>query len=305
MKNFWKGKGVLVTGSMGFLGKNLVYTLKKLKAKVEKFDIKYTFFQDTRNIEYVKTWVGNSKIEIIFHLAAEAFVGKCLNTPKLTFDTNIMGTWNVLESARNNQKVKAIVIASSDKAYGDNILPYRETLPLLGVNTYDVSKSCADMIANCYIKTYNMPIGITRCGNIYGPYDTNPSRLVPAIMHSIIKKEQLKLRSNGECKRDFVYVDDIVDGYIKLAEKVYKGEFVGAMNLGNEKPIRILDLVFDAYEVAKAKAKFKVEDSKEAKNYEIQEQWLDTRLARSELGWKPKYSLKEGLKLTYKWWRGK
>lgn len=318
---FWKNKKVLITGFEGFLGSNLVKALLERKAKVIGMDIK-TFRketilcpQDYRKIVVYKGSVANRglvrdilrkhSINIIFHLAAEAIVGRSQANPLKAFKSNIAGTWEVLEAARLQGNVHAIVVASSDKAYGSHKkLPYREEASLAANHPYDVSKSCADLITNTYFHTYGLPVAITRCGNIYGPGDFNFSRLIPDAMRSIIFNRALKIRSDGTFVRDYVYVDDIVAGYIKIAEFMKKKSLSGeAFNLSDEKPIAVIKLLrgIGKFNLCGNELKYKIMNTAK---YEIKKQYLSAAKARRLLGWKPGYSLEEGLMKTAEWYAG-
>jgi len=254
------------------------------------------------NFSLVERVIKKNKIKFIFHLAAEALVGKCLENPIKAFSTNIKGTWNILETSRNCNTVKAIVIASSDKAYGSNKnLPYKEDFPLSGNHPYDVSKSCADLIAHTYFHTYGLPVAITRCGNIYGPGDFNFSRIIPDAIRCILFDKALFIRSDGKFTRDYIYVEDVVSGYITLAEKMQELKLFGeAFNFSDEKPLSVLELVKRIYRLSHKKENYKVLDKAK---YEIKHQCLSSEKARKILAWKPKYSLEEGLKRTIKWYR--
>jgi CDP-glucose 4,6-dehydratase len=225
-RNFWKDKKVLVTGFEGFLGSNLSQALIFLGARVFGLDIKVGRKEtlltgsDYKKIKVIKGSVANYKlveqvinkykINVVFHLAAEAIVAKCHRNPLRAFSANITGTWNILEACRNSKDIQSVIIASSDKAYGAHKnLPYRENVALQGNHPYDVSKSCADLIANTYAHTYNLPVGVTRCGNIYGPGDFNFSRLIPDALRCLSKGKTLQVRSDGKFVRDYVYVEDI------------------------------------------------------------------------------------------------
>lgn len=318
-KNFWKNKKVLITGFEGFLGSNLTRALLETKAKVFGLDIK-TFRKETilcaRNYKKMVVYKGsvaNGKlvrdilrkhsIDIIFHLAAEAIVSRSQQNPLRAFKSNIAGTWEVLEASRRQGNLQAIIVASSDKAYGAHQkLPYREDAPLIANHPYDVSKSCADLVANTYSHTYGLPIAITRCGNIYGPGDFNFSRIIPDAMRSLVMNKILKIRSDGTFVRDYVYVDDIVAGYIKIAELMKKNNLSGeAFNLSDEKPITVIKLLSEISKLNLYENKLKYKIMNIAK-YEIKEQYLAAGKARRLLGWKPRYSLVDGLRKTAKWY---
>lgn len=318
MKNkFWKNKNILITGFEGFLGSNLTRRLisfganiigidKKVKRKetiLNKNDYrKIIFIQgDITDYKLIKNIIARNKIEIIFHLAAQAIVSESIKEPLSTFSSNILGTWNILEAARNYKDIEAIVCASSDKAYGaQQKLPYKEDTPLMGAHPYDVSKSCADRLAYTYFHTYNLPVAITRCGNIYGPGDFNSSRIIPDIMRSIIFDKTLLIRSDGKFTRDYVYVNDIVDGYILLAKRLQSQKLAGeTFNFSNEMPIAVLDLVRKIYKLAKKKPNYKIINQAE---YEIKHQYLSSQKAKKILRWRPKYSLKQGILDTLRWY---
>jgi CDP-glucose 4,6-dehydratase len=226
-KHFWENKTVLITGFEGFLGSNLTKALLRCGVKVVGLDIKtgrkgtILTAEDYRKITVIKGSVINyrlledvltrKKINVVFHLAAEAIVGRCHSNPLRTFSANIKGTWNLLEACRNSKMIKSIIVASSDKAYGSHKkLPYTEEAPLIGNHPYDVSKSCADLIAYTYFHTYGLPAAVTRCGNIYGPGDFNFSRIIPDALQCIKNNKTLLIRSDGKFVRDYVYVDEIL-----------------------------------------------------------------------------------------------
>lgn len=318
MLGFWKNKNVLITGYEGFLGSNLTKTLINGGAKIVGLDIKVNrkntilMPADYEKIVVVKGNVANHKlvkevislykIEIVFHLAAEAIVGRSLKNPLNTFSSNIKGTWNILEASRNSKTIKSIVIASSDKAYGSHkILPYTEKTPLQGNHPYDVSKSCADLIAYTYFRTYGLPIAVTRCGNIYGPGDFNFSRIAPDAIKCVLTGKTLLIRSDGKFTRDYVFVEDIVNGYILLAEKLQKLNLAGeSFNFSDENPITVKKIVEKIYKLAGKKTNYKILN--EAK-YEIKHQYLCSKKARNILKWKPEYNLETGLKKTIQWYK--
>ena len=318
-REFWKNKRVFVTGFEGFLGSNLTKAIIETKANVVGLDIqtfrKETILcpQDYKKMVVYKGSVANRKIirnilskhsiNIIFHLAAEAIVGRSQEDPLNTFKSNIAGTWEVLEAARLQGNVQAIVVASSDKAYGSHKkLPYREDAPLIANHPYDVSKSCADLIANTYYHTYGLPLAITRCGNIYGPGDFNFSRLIPDAMRCIYLDKTLKIRSDGKFVRDYVYIDDIVAGYIRIAELMEKNNLSGeAFNFSDEKPIAVVNLLKEISKLNHCGNELRYKIMNTAK-YEIKEQFLASAKARRILGWKPRYNLDQGLRKTVEWY---
>jgi CDP-glucose 4,6-dehydratase len=249
----------------------------------------------------VKKIIAKHRIEVIFHIAAEAIVGRSLKDPVNTFHANIEGTWNILEACRQLGIVEAIVVASSDKAYGSHkILPYKEDAPLIGDHPYDVSKSCADLIAYTYYHTYNVPVAVTRCGNIYGPGDFNYSRILPDAMRCMHYGRTLLIRSDGKFTRDYVYVDDIVNGYILLGEKLKKLKLAGeAFNISDENPISVLKLLKLLSTISGKKLNYKILNQA---RYEIKDQYLASGKARKILGWKPEYTLEQGLAGAVEWY---
>lgn len=317
---FWKNKRVLVTGYEGFLGSWLTKAFIKEGANVTGLDLIYKrpksilmpeglhslmkcIKGDISDLSLIKHTIKKYKPEIIFHLAAEAIVIKANKNPIKTFKSNIQGTWNILEACRDNKDIECLVIASSDKAYGtQKILPYTENTPLCGKHPYDVSKSCADLLAIAYYNTYKVPLCVTRCGNIYGPGDLNFSRIVPDTIKSLIKGKELIIRSDGKFTRDYVYVEDIVNGYMVLAEKIKKLKLYGeAFNFSNEKPITVLDLFKSTVRVYGRKT-IKLKILNKAKD-EIRHQYLSAKKAKKVLGWSPKHTLKDGLKKTLEWYK--
>ncbi len=319
MKGFWKDKKVFVTGGTGFIGTWLVKKLVDEGAEVIclvkempkdcnfiqlGLDGKTTLiFGDLLDINLIKLTFDKYNIDSVFHLAAQPLVQIALKKPLETLEINIMGTVNVLEACRLNSNIKRIAIASSDKAYGSSDkLPYDESIPLKGEYPYDVSKSCTDLISQSYAKTYGMPIAITRCSNIYGGGDLNFDRIIPETIKHIIHNEEILIRSNGKFIREFFYVKDAAHAYVTLAEKIEELKLKGdAFNFGTDKPVVILDLVNAVIKVSGSKnAKVNILNTVKA---EIKDQYLSSEKARKTLNWKPKYTLEEGLKETYDWYK--
>ena len=315
---FWRGKKVFVTGGTGLIGSYLVKGLVDKGAEVfcltqelPKGCIFYEFelekkttsiFGSVNDKILIETSLEKYDINTVFHLAAQPLVQIALKKPYGTIYTNVIGTLNILEACRNNEGIKRIVIASSDKAYGshDN-LPYDESFALKGDYPYDVSKSCADLIAQSYGKTYGMPIGVTRFSNVYGGGDLNFDRIVPETIKHLILNEPILIRSDGQFSREFFYVKDAARAYIKLAEKIeelgIKGE---GFNFGTDKSVKMLDLVDKIKRVSgKENTKIKILNIVKA---EIKEQFLSSEKARKVLHWKPEYDLERGLKETYAWY---
>jgi CDP-glucose 4,6-dehydratase len=253
-----------------------------------------------KNEQQVKDVIIKCDIEIIFHLGAQALVPVAYHNPRETIETNIMGTVNILETVRNYSGVQAIVFASSDKAYGiSDKLPYYETHELKGQHPYDVSKSAADLICTAYFKTYGVPVVTTRFGNIYGPGDLNFNRIVPGAIKSGLTGEPLEIRSDGKMIRDYVYVKDVVSGYLTLAENIEKtkGE---AFNVSSGVTLNVLDMVTHISDVMIKEIKVNIVNN--AKN-EIPEQYLDYSKISDLLNWSPKYKLSDALKETIDWYK--
>ena len=242
-------------------------------------------------------------VEIVFHLGAQTIVGTALRDPLETFESNIRGTYNLLESARRLfPLVKAFVVASSDKAYGDSpVLPYTEDMPLNGKHPYDVSKSCTDLLATSYAHTYGLPVTIARCGNIYGGGDLNWSRIVPGSIRSLVAKERPVLRSDGGNIRDYIYVRDVVDAYIALAEQSDRSEVAGeAFNFSPQTRYSVLDIV-DA--IGRAMGVDPNPKILATATMEIRDQTLDAAKAHDRLGWNAAWTLERGLDETVSWYR--
>lgn len=309
-----EGKKILVTGGAGFIGSHLVLELIKNNVKVSVIDIKADFksffslnnlanstsfeILDIRNKKKVQDFFDKFNFDYVFHLAAEPIVGEAFNDPFLAFETNIMGTVNILEAVRKNKKIKGVIVASSDKAYGKTSKEYTEESPLKGDHPYDVSKSAADLICNAYYKTYGTPVVVTRFGNVYGEGDLHFDRIIPGICKAIVKDEILEIRSNGTYVRDYLYVKDVVAGYIFLLQNIkkIKGE---AFNFSSSDTLSVLDLVKNAQKILKTKIRYNVLNI--AKN-EIPYQHLDDSRIK-KLGWSNKYSLALILPKFIEWYK--
>jgi len=320
-KVFWQKNNVLVTGGNGFIGGALTHELVKRDANVVVIVCDWPrlgalkLYHLEKRVNIVKGSVADLnlihrtlikyKVETVFHLAAQAIVGTANASPLPTFESNIMGTWNILEACRRFPRVKRIVVASSDKAYGDQEqLPYVEEMPLLGLSPYDASKACADILTRCFHHTYGLPLGVTRCCNIYGKGDLNFSRIIPSTIFSALKGEEPVIRSDGTPIRDFLYIDDAVTAYLLLAEALDRKEVQGrAYNFGSNNPITIIDLVnLILFLVGRSDIKPKVL-LKHKISGEIDKQFVSITRAARELGWLPKWRLEEGLKQTINWYQ--
>ena len=314
--NSLKGKNILVTGGAGFVGGHLVEELVKLNANVFVVDISlnkksYLFSEnlhkkctviklDICDNKKLLSVIKKYKIELIFHLAAQALVEDAYKDPKYTLVNNIISTINILEAVRTYPKIKGVVVASSDKSYGKlKKQKYIETDPLSGDHPYDTSKSVTDLISTTYYKTYGTPVVVTRFGNIYGEGDLNFSRIIPGIMKSIIKNEQLKIRSNGKYIRDYLYVKDVVNGYLLLARNIdkVKGE---AFNFGSDDTLTVIEVIKAVEKSLNKKIDYKILNT--AKN-EIPYQSLDYSKIKKVLGWKPKENIKTTADKIFKWYK--
>ena len=313
----WKNKSVLVTGADGFIGSHVAKALAGKGSHVTTIvrDIKKTsnldilnlrksiniLHGDLVNLHDCERGINEYDIQFVFHIAAQAIVGPANRSPLSTFESNIKGTWNVLEAARISRLFKGMVIASSDKAYGQQKkLPYTEESPLNGYYPYDASKACAEILAICYFMTYKLPLAITRNANTYGPADMNFSRIIPDVITRLIKVEEPVIRSDGTPERDYIFIEDAVTAYITLAENLHRKEVVGkAFNFGTGKPISVLELYGKIIKLMGSKAKPKILG--EAKN-EIDRQYLDSSKAKKILKWETKYSIDAGLNKTIEWY---
>ena len=307
----WQDKSVFVTGASGFLGGWLVKRLLELDADVvclmrdwipqsnlfnviDRVKIIRGSIRDQALLERI---LGEYEVNTVFHLAAQSIVSVANRNPVSTFDSDIRGTWSLLEACRRSPKIASIIVCSSDKAYGtQEKLPYTEDMPLRGLYPYDVSKTCVDLIAQSYIATYKMLIGITRCGNLYGGGDLNWNRIVPETIRSVIRNQQPIIRSDGTMVRDYFYVEDAVNALISLAESNVSGAF----NFSNEEPLSVLSIVNQILRSMNSELKPIIKN--EASN-EIKEQYLDSAKAMSLLNWKPLYTVKDGLVKTIEWYR--
>ena len=317
-KKFWQDRPTAVTGGTGLLGGWLVRQLLDAGADVvcvvrdwvpqsdlvqSNLDKVKIVRGDVRDQELLERVLGEYEIDTVFHLAAQTIVGIANRNPVSTFETNVGGTWLLLEACRRSPTVNQIVLASSDKAYGDHDhLPYDEDTPLSGQHPYDVSKSCADLIARTYAVTYGLPVVTTRCGNFYGGGDLNWNRIVPGTIRSVLRSQRPIIRSDGKYIRDYFYVEDGAAAYILLAEKLAESpELHGqAFNFSNEIQVTVSELVDKILELMGSD--LKPEILNQASN-EIRHQYLSAAKARKALNWRPLFSLDEGLQQTISWYR--
>jgi CDP-glucose 4,6-dehydratase len=316
---FWSGRSVLVTGASGFLGRWMVKELQAEGAFVvglmrdqpggtraaqqPESEADFIVRGQLEDYECLLRALNEYEIETVFHLAAQPIVGVAYRNPRSTFEANIRGTWNLLEACREIRSVKRIVVASSDKAYGHaERLPYDESMPLMGRHPYDVSKSCADLIAQSYHLTYGLPVSISRAANFYGGGDLNFNRIVPGTIRSALNGTPPVLRSDGTMIRDYIYVRDVVAAYLLLAKAMDNGKFWGqAYNFSLEIQLSVLEMTNKILELM-GRMDLRPVILNEAKA-EIPVQYLSAARARRELGWAPRFSMQDGLIETVDWYK--
>lgn len=317
--NFWLDRPTLVTGGTGLVGGWLLRRLVDQGADVvclvrdwvpQSELVRSNLIEkvkvvrgDIRDQTLLERTLGEYEIDTVLHLAAQTIVGIANRNPVSTFESNIGGTWAVLEACRRSPGVKQIVLASSDKAYGDHEnLPYDEETPLQGRHPYDVSKSCSDLIAQAYAVTYGLPVVTTRCGNFYGGGDLNWNRIVPGTIRSVLRGTRPVIRSDGQFVRDYFYVEDGAAVYTLLAEHLAGDRSLGgqAFNFSNEIQVTVAQLVDQILKLMNSDLKPEIRN--EASN-EIRHQYLSAARARGVLGWRPLFTLDEGLRRTIDWYR--
>ncbi len=254
------------------------------------------------DLDVIERALGEYEIDTVFHLAAQAIVGVANRNPISTFVANILGTWNILEACRRHPFIKRVIVASSDKAYGDQpTLPYDENMPLQGKHPYDVSKSCADLLSHTYFNTYGLPVCITRCGNLYGGGDLNFNRIIPQTIQLVLNGEAPEIRSDGTFIRDYFYIEDAVEAYLLLAEKMEELNLAGeAFNFSNEIQLTVLELVEKILKAMDSDLKPKVLNQG---SHEIKHQYLSAEKARKLLNWTPAHTIDEGLEKTIEWYK--
>lgn len=314
--DFWLDRSVFVTGATGFVGSWLVKKLLANGARVvtlvqesdpaaDSYNSESaTVFGDLEDYQKLEKAVSQYQPDVVFHLGAQAIVGEAQMQPLQTFETNVRGTYNLLEACRvHRNKVRRIVVASSDKAYGEHQnLPYTEDMGLRGRFPYEVSKTCADLISQTYYHSYGLPVVIARCGNIFGGGDLNWSRIVPGTIKSLLSGERPVIRSDGHFVRDYMYVEDVVEGYLCMAGKLDHPKTPGeAFNFCNEAPLSVLELVETIQDLMDC-SHIEPRILNHA-NGEIHSQYLSAAKARDFLGWKPQFDLRSGLAETIEWYR--
>lgn len=317
---FWRDRPTFVTGATGLVGGWLVRRLLEAGADVvclvrdwvpqsdlvqnQQIERVKVVRGDVANQALLERVVGEYEIDTVIHLAAQTIVGIANRNPVSTFESNIAGTWALLEACRRSPKVKQIVIASSDKAYGDHEhLPYDEETPLQGRHPYDVSKSCSDLIAQSYATTYGLPVAVTRCGNFYGGGDLNWNRIVPGTVRSILRGQRPVIRSDGNYIRDYFYVDDGAAAYMLLAEKIGGNQALAgqAFNFSNEIQVSVLEIVEQILKLMGSELQPEILNQT---TNEIRHQYLSAAKARRLLAWEPLFTLDEGLRQTIGWYKG-
>lgn len=316
--SFWRDRHVFVTGATGFLGSWLTKALVDNGARVtilyrdivpnsllaqsghlEKVNIVRGALEDYPTIERA---LGEYEIDTVFHVGAQAIVEIANRNPLSTFETNIKGTWNVLEACRRTPTIKRIMIASSDKAYGiHETLPYDEAAPLQGRFPYDASKSAADLLAQSYYHTYKLPVTITRCGNFFGGGDLNFNRIVPGTIRSLLYNESPIIRSNGQFRRDYLYIEDAAHAYLTLAEQMENPRIHGhAFNFSTESPKTVLEMVDAIVAAMKSNQRPTILNTAQ---HEIPDQYLSAAKAKELLNWRPQFSFEEALTKTVAWYK--
>lgn len=325
--DFWTDRPTFVTGAAGFVGGWLVRRLVELGAEVtclvrdhvpkaQLFEGRVTtprgkrrlldqvriVHGDVRDGVLLERALGEGEIDTVFHLAAQAIVPIANRNAVSTFESNVAGTWTLLEATRRSPRVRQIVVASSDKAYGDGAVPYVEAQPLAALHPYDVSKACADLVAQSYASAFAVPVAITRCGNFFGGGDLSWSRIVPGTIRAVVRGERPVLRSDGGAIRDYFYVEDGVDAYLALAEGLAaRPELAGeAFNFSYEAPVSALELVRRILALMGSSLD---PDVRGDATHEIAEQWLSAAKARALLDWRPRRTLDDGLRRSIAWYR--
>lgn len=316
---FWRDRRVFVTGATGLLGSWLCRALHDAGADVvvliRDWVPESEFFHndafasasivrgDLVDVELLERILNEYEVETVFHTAAQTIVGTANRGPLSTFESNVRGTWCLLEAVRNSVLVKQTIVASSDKAYGEHDeLPYKEDARLEGRHPYDVSKSCADLISQSYAKTYGLPVCVTRCGNLYGGGDLNWNRLIPGTIRSVIRGEAPIIRSDGTYIRDYFYVEDAANAYMMLAEKMAESPALAgeAFNFSNEIQMTVAEVTGQILKQMGSGLEPVILD--QACN-EIKHQYLSAEKARTVLGWRPDFTIEHGLDRTIGWYQ--
>lgn len=315
----WQGRRVLVTGATGIVGswltKQLLARGAEVVALIRDQDPQSELYRsgDVNRVSVVngeledyrtcERAINEHEVDTVMHLGAQTIVGAAARSPLATLDANIKGTYNLLEACRvHSNLVERVVVASSDKAYGESgILPYTEDMPLNANNPYDVSKSCADLIAQAYQNSYGLPVAILRCGNVYGGGDLNWSRIVPGTIRSLKMGDAPIIRSDGAYVRDYIYVEDVAQAYVCVAEQLERENIRGeAFNVSNESPVTVREIVESIQGLMDGKHLAPV--VLDQAQGEIRDQHLSAAKAKKTLGWKSRFDLQSGLAETIKWY---
>lgn len=299
-----KNKRILITGSRGFIGQNLIKSLKKEGALVlglsQSFEDKVTLKGNILHFNTIDEIIREKKIEICIHLAGESLVEKGQTHPRETFQVNVQGTLNVLESARINNLEK-VIVASTAHVYGKNKLPYYEGYPPKPSRPYETSKACVDLIAQSYADSFGLPVVIPRFVNIYGPGDLNFNRLIPKIMKGIYKEKKLQIWG-GEVRRDYLYIDDAISAFLALADlNTTKMDKNRIFNFGSGNVVSVKELIDKI--VKESKNEIKLERIKDERVAEITSQYVSFNKAKRLLGWEPKNDLTKGIRKTLSWYK--
>lgn len=316
--NFWTGQRVLVTGATGFFGSALTMRLVQYGARVVGLVLAgppapaLRGKGSERSVELVRGSVtdrallertlAEHAVDIVYHLGAQAIVSTANRSPVTTFETNIAGTWNLLEACRLNGHLRAVVIASTDGVYWSHAdLPCREDFGLNAEYPYDVSKACADLIARTYFRTFGVPTIVTRSTNVYGPGDLNFTRIIPSTIRSVLDGVSPVIRSDGSPERGYIYIDDLVDLYLLLVERIEatRGEMI---NVGHDRPVPVREVVERLLQVAGRSDLRPTVLGKGTPAGEVDRLWLDAGKGKAVLGWEPRVSLDEGLRRALAWY---
>ncbi|MBM3545744.1 MAG: NAD-dependent epimerase/dehydratase family protein [Alphaproteobacteria bacterium] len=319
MSGFWRDRPVLVTGATGLLGGWLTQRLLTEGARptclvrdgvpTERTHLDGTLKRvavvrgDVRDGALMRRIVSEYEVEVVMHLAAQTVVGVAAVNPAETFDVNVAGTWTLLDACRQSDRIRAVIFASSDKAYGiQPALPYTEEMPLLGCHPYDASKVAAEAVVQSFVSSFGTPAVITRCANLYGGGDLNWNRLVPGTIRSLLRGDRPVIRSDGTLTRDYLYVEDAADAYVRLAEWVAgaRDRAGSVFNISTEQTSTVLEIVAS---VSKAMAIDLAPDIRGEARLEILHQHLSAKLLMAKLGWAPRHDLADGMKQTVAWYR--
>lgn len=319
MSKFWQDRRVFLTGASGLVGGWLVEELINQGADIvvllrdwvpsAKLHSSNTLNRinlvrgDLSDSKFLERVLAEYEVQSVIHLAAQTIVPIANKNPLSTFESNIAGTWNLLEACRHVRSISSVVVASSDKAYGDApTLPYKEDMPLRAIYPYDASKACADIISISYARSFNIPVAITRCGNFYGGGDLNWNRIIPGTIRSLLRGQKPVIRSDGTLIRDYIYVKDAVSAYMRISEQLslnnsLKGE---AFNFSNETQKTALELVLMIRDIMGSNLDPVIQGENHG---EIVAQYLDASKAKSMLNWTPAFGLESGLKETVEWYK--